>query len=212
MIPLLALFGFVSGSVLYSELLPRLFRGIDIREKAEDHNPGATNAFKYGGFKLGLFSLICDLAKGFLPIQFALHFIEPNTPGFSLVLCAPVLGHAFSPFAHFKGGKAIAASFGVLLALLPLDPLVLHLAFWFILFSTLLRIQPHAARTICSFALTAMKAAISSVPPVALGTTLILLTTTYRHRSSLHSERFRLLCLKKQLWPLESEHLSIFTH
>ena len=211
MIPLLALFGFLSGSVLYSELLPRLFRGVDIREQADDHNPGATNAFKYGGFGLGLFSLICDLAKGFLPIQFALHFITPSTSGFSLVLCAPVLGHAFSPFAHFKGGKAIAASFGVLLALLPMDPLVFHLAFWFILFSTLLRIRPHAARTICAFALTAMRAALSSVPPVAMGTTLILLTTTYRHRASLHAEPFRLYFLKKQLWPPHSEHLSIFT-
>ena len=111
--------GFFSGSVLYSALLPRLAKGVDVRALAPDHNPGAANVFKYAGVPVGILALVCDLAKAYVPVRLALRWLPLADPAFALVLCAPVLGHAFSPFAHFRGGKAIAASFGALLALLP---------------------------------------------------------------------------------------------
>ena len=120
--------GFFSGSVLYSALLPRLTKGVDVRALAPDHNPGAANVFKYAGVPVGILALVCDLAKAYVPVRLALRWLPLADPAFALVLCAPVLGHAFSPFAHFRGGKAIAASFGALLALLPGCTVVLPLS------------------------------------------------------------------------------------
>lgn len=190
--------GFLSGSVLYSALLPLIFKGVDVRKEAEDHNPGAANAFKYGGKTVGILALLCDLAKAYLPVYIALQYMTPDTRGFSLVLAAPVLGHAFSPFAHFKGGKAIAASFGAMLALLPQNPIVLHLAFWYILFSTIILVRPHALRTILAFGITALWSLARSTRPVAFGAALIFATTSWRHLPSLRQKPFsiRLLGLK----------------
>lgn len=65
-------------------------------------------------------------------------------------MLAPVLGHAYSALHHFKGGKCIAVSFGVLLGLLPEFMPVAVLAFFYILFSVL-RIRPHGKRTFAAF-------------------------------------------------------------
>ncbi len=190
MIVLFAVLGFLSGSILYSAFLPLVLKGVDVRTEAADHNPGAANAFKYGGRAVGILSLFCDLAKGYLPVWLALNYVTADTPGFSLVIAAPVLGHAFSPFAHFKGGKAIAASFGALLALLPQDAVVLHLAFWYIFFSVLVVVRPHAVRTILAFALTALWALKASVAPIAFGVFLVFCTTGWRHLPSVHQAPF----------------------
>ncbi len=195
------LLGFLSGSILYSALLPRILKGIDVQELAEDHNPGAANAFQYGGKAVGLLSLGCDLAKAYFPVHFALHVMSVEQLTFGLVLAAPVLGHAFSPFAHFKGGKAIAAAFGVLLAVMPQSHVIWHLVFWYILFSTLILIRPHAIRSILVFALTALYALTHAVPSIAVGTTLIALTISWKHLPSIHSEPFSLYLLGKKLWP-----------
>ena len=63
-----ALLGFLSGSILYSALLPRWLRGIDIVAGSDDHNPGAANAFLLAGPQVGVLCVLCDLAKGFLPV------------------------------------------------------------------------------------------------------------------------------------------------
>lgn len=199
---LLTLLGFFSGSILYSALLPRLIKGVDVRSLAPDHNPGAANAFKYGGTGVGIAALACDLLKAYLPVRLAFELLGADTPGFALVLCAPVLGHAFSPFAHFHGGKAIAASFGALLALLPGYHVVFHLAFWYILFSSLVLIRPHAVRTILTFTLTALYALAQPVRSIAWGVVMICLTVCWRHFPSLHSSPFSLRILGLRLWPV----------
>lgn len=201
---LIAALGFFSGSVLYSLFLPRIFKGIDIRESAPDHNPGASNAFKFGGTALGIASLICDLAKAWLPVRLGILLVGTSNPVFSLILCAPVLGHAFSPFVGFRGGKAIAASFGALLAILPESTAVVHLAFWYILFSTLLLIRPHAVRTIMAFGLTALYTATQPLWWVAVGTACIFAVTTCRHLPSVRCEPFSLHLLGLKVFPRES--------
>ena len=89
----------------------------------------------YGGFLCGILSLICELAKGFIPVYLGQKYLDINSLPFVPVLVAPVFGHAFPFLQKEKGGKAITASFGVLLGLFPeLHPAV-YLAFFFIFFS-----------------------------------------------------------------------------
>ena len=147
----LALVGYLSGSVLYAQLLVRLFTGQNLVEISDDRNPGTANAFRYGGFLCGVLTLICDLLKGFVPVHLFLAG-PPREPGaFALIMAAPVIGHAFSVFHHFHGGKGIAVTFGCLLGLLPLWQPFAILAAFFILFSVVLKISPNYYRTLATY-------------------------------------------------------------
>ena len=73
----------------------------------------------YGGFLCGILSLICELAKGFIPVYLGQKCLDINSLLFVPVLVAPVFGHAFPFLQKQKGGKAITVSFGVLLGLFP---------------------------------------------------------------------------------------------
>ncbi len=97
----------------FSLWLGYLFLRTDIRYYG-DGNPGATNAWKAGGWRIGVPALLLDYLKGAVPVGLA-HFVA-GLSGLGLVAAAlaPVLGHAFSPFLGFKGGgKALAVTFGI---------------------------------------------------------------------------------------------------
>lgn len=149
--------GYLSGSILYANVFSRLLRKNGILEKSKDKNPGTANAYMYGGFLCGTLTLIFDIGKGFLPVFCYLHMTERmlHTAGLSLVLAAPVIGHAFPLWNHFHGGKGIAVTFGCLLGLLPCREPLLWLIFFFLFFSIVLQINPHFYRTavtyICTF-------------------------------------------------------------
>ena len=110
--------GFIIGSIPFSVISGRLIAKKDVRAFA-DGNPGGMNAFKAGGLKAGLPAMLLDIGKGFLPVFLAQKY---GLAGWSLVpVClAPILGHAFSPFLRFHGGKALGATGGVWVALVGL--------------------------------------------------------------------------------------------
>lgn len=150
---LAALPGFVSGSVLYSYLLPKHLHKIDIVQNSDDHNPGTANAIKYAGPGLGMVCLTLDLAKGFFPVWIAAATLDSANPLFVLVVAAPVCGHAFSPMLAGRGGKAIATTFGVLLGLVEYTPLVWYLAAVMVFLTCIAAVHPHRLRVIAAFAL-----------------------------------------------------------
>lgn len=115
--------GFLSGSMMFSYWLGKLFIKKDVRDYG-DANPGAFNAWKAGGWKTGLPAGILELCKGALPVGLA-HWVF-GIEGWALipVALAPILGHAFSPFLKFKGGKAIAVTLGVWTAITVWEGLV----------------------------------------------------------------------------------------
>ncbi len=104
--------GFLSGSLPFSVWLGRLVARADVRRYG-DGNPGAANAWRVGGWRAGVPALLLDYLKGAMPV--ALARFGAGIDGWALVpvALAPILGHAFSPFLRFRGGKAIAATFGV---------------------------------------------------------------------------------------------------
>ncbi len=170
-----AVFGYVSGSVMYSRLLPFLFKQVDITKISDDGNPGAGNVFQHLGISFGLLCLACDILKGAIPVALCLHYLPPQDPLFALVLAAPVLGHA-------KRGKAIAVSFGVLLGLLPFSGMVLLLIVPFLFFSLILKVNPHAWRVIFSFGCFVAAAHIwVPVPALRFGAWLIGAAVTAKH-------------------------------
>lgn len=151
---LFAFWGYLSGSVLYARVFMRLFGREAELSQSKDGNPGTANAFQYGGFWCGLLTLIGDLMKGAVPVHFFMRWLaETALPWIwaAVILAAPVIGHAFPVFYQFKGGKAIAVTFGCLLGLLPLWQPFMILAVFFIVFSVAVRVTPHFYRTIAAY-------------------------------------------------------------
>lgn len=148
--PLLA---FLLGSIPFGLFIARA-RGIDIRQHGSG-NIGATNVFRIVGKKYGLSCLFLDLLKGFVPVVIALNLVHIAGRGIPVPLAflwpfavelgadnqlkgqlvhvisalAAVLGHNYSPWIGFKGGKGIATSAGVLLGLMPAGVVVLLVIF-----------------------------------------------------------------------------------
>lgn len=104
-------------------------KNVDIRNEGSK-NTGATNVFRVMGAKFGILVLVLDALKGFLPLILA---EKAGISGNILVLIGvtAVIGHTFSPFLNFKGGKGVATSLGIFLYLTPV-PMLITLAMFFI--------------------------------------------------------------------------------
>lgn len=126
---LLAIGAFILGAVPFSVIIGRLFLEKNIQEYG-DGNPGSVNVFRAGGQKTGLLAVVLDIIKG-VPFVFLAH-AWLHLPGLSVVVVAlsAVLGHAFSPFLRWHGGKAVAISFGVMIGLSQHEVLLAYIAFF----------------------------------------------------------------------------------
>ena len=101
--------------------------GIDVR-KSGSGNVGATNVARVLGKRQGVYTLIADVGKGFIPVFIALQ-LGFTAATAALVGVAAFLGHLFPLFLRFKGGKGVATALGVFLALAPLATSILILLF-----------------------------------------------------------------------------------
>ena len=115
---LLLLAAYLIGAFPTSLLIGRL-RGIDLREHGSG-NLGATNAFRVLGWKAAAPVFIVDILKGWFPAFFFPRWDGVAAPELALAYgAAAIVGHVFSVYVRFKGGKGVATSTGVLLALAP---------------------------------------------------------------------------------------------
>lgn len=119
--------GYILGSFPTGVVVGKKIKNIDIREHGSK-NSGATNAYRVLGTKLGLIVLIVDIIKGFIPLMIG-HIFGLNENVLIIVGVSAILGHTFSPFLNFKGGKGVATSLGVFLYLVPYVILTLVLIF-----------------------------------------------------------------------------------
>ena len=109
---------YLLGAIPTSYLAGRLFRGIDLREHGS-RNLGATNLYRVLGWRFAVPVGLFDVAKGLVPV---LAFAPRGSSSelFALVCgLMAVVGHAFSVFVGFKGGKGVATAAGVMLGLTP---------------------------------------------------------------------------------------------
>ena len=107
---------FISGAIPWALLIGKLFLQKDIRSIG-DGNPGTVNTWKLGGHIPGITSLVLEIGKGAIPLYAAFQYLELPSTITSELLCAvlllsPIIGHAWSPFLRFRGGKALAVTGG----------------------------------------------------------------------------------------------------
>jgi glycerol-3-phosphate acyltransferase PlsY len=130
----IALFGYLLGSVPTGLLLTKLFSKVDPR-KTGSKNIGATNIFRTAGKALGILTLVGDVLKGVIPTVIAMHLVPADQWGLSrhvwiaLAGLSPFLGHVFSIFLGFKGGKGVATALGFYLPISTISVLIEFLIF-----------------------------------------------------------------------------------
>lgn len=159
MLWLCPLVAFLLGSIPFGLLIAKA-RGVDIRQHGSG-NIGATNVLRVLGKKYGIACLVLDILKGFVPTLLAINLIrftgQPTGMGIPALMAwayqfpaesqftaqllqvvaglFAILGHNYSPWVGFKGGKGIATSAGVVIALMP-AAIVLLVAIWGLVFLT----------------------------------------------------------------------------
>lgn len=116
---------YLCGSVPTGVILTKRL-GLDIRQLGSG-NVGATNVARSAGKKVGLFTLLGDIVKGLIPVL-VVRFFDLGETALACAAVAALLGHVFSPFLGFSGGKGVATGLGVLLGV---APLVILLALFF---------------------------------------------------------------------------------
>src|ERR1700749_1597553 len=123
-IAILLVLAYLIGSIPTAVWVSKWVFGIDIREHGSG-NAGATNAFRILGTKAGCSVMFVDMLKGFLAVKLSIFspFVWTSEPFVNLQiflgLCA-VVGHIFTIWADFRGGKGIATLFGMILSIQPL--------------------------------------------------------------------------------------------
>ena len=117
MVVVLMIVAYILGSIPNALWIGKVFKGIDVREHGSK-NTGATNAARVLGAKLGILTLILDISKGAIPTLIATMLLDSSISVILVGICA-ILGHSFSIFMKFKGGKAVATTVGVFIVLVP---------------------------------------------------------------------------------------------
>jgi glycerol-3-phosphate acyltransferase PlsY len=114
--------GYAVGGIPFGYIVARA-RGIDIR-KVGSGNVGATNVGRALGRKWGIFALLLDIAKGFVPVFVVAPMLaerfgaSSDQYALSATGLGAIMGHVFTPWLGFRGGKGVATSIGVFAALL----------------------------------------------------------------------------------------------
>ncbi len=174
--------GFTLGSIPFGFLAGRL-RGVDLKEHGSG-NIGATNTIRAMGKTVGLTVFALDVLKGYLPILAAqLLKFSPAWWIVAVGLCG-VLGHIYSPWVRFKGGKGVATSLGVLFGLSPLVAVLTLVTFASALFLSGKRVS--VGSLAAALGATIMFWTFPKVPmPYAVFTTLASLFILFRHRDNI---------------------------
>jgi glycerol-3-phosphate acyltransferase PlsY len=134
-VAILIIAAYFTGAIPTSFIVARI-KGIDLRQHGSG-NLGATNAFRVLGWRAAVPVFIVDILKGWFPTFF--FPLWDGSPNELLALAygaAAIVGHVFSIYVKFKGGKGVATSSGVLLALAPVAVLVGLLVWSALVFTT----------------------------------------------------------------------------
>ena len=136
---LVMVLSYLAGSIPTSIIMGRLLFGKDVRDLGSG-NAGGTNAFRVFGWKAGLPTVIVDVGKGLLATLLVSRLaVEPPVPRELVQVlagCSAVVGHIWTVFARFRGGKGVGTAAGMVAALYPIPLAISAAVFAVVLFAT----------------------------------------------------------------------------
>jgi len=181
--PILAIMlSYLLGAVPFGVIFSNVFSNVDVR-KVGSGNIGATNVLRAAGKTAALLTLLADALKGFLPV-IVVKLLFQNDYVTVLTGAAAILGHNFPVYLKFRGGKGVATSYGVVLAVSPLIGLIIlliwPLAAYLWRYSSLSALISIAFYPILTFA-----TASPASRPNELLTLFVFAIIYYRHRGNI---------------------------
>jgi len=192
---------YLLGATPTSYVAGRLAKGIDLREQGSK-NLGATNVYRVLGWRWAIPVALIDIAKGAIPVALFGAWAA-GAPGFPVFLgLAAVLGHIFSPYVRFKGGKGVATAAGMFLALAPFA-VVIALPVWGLCLWATGYVSLSSILVAAIFPVLVLLTTHGSAPPLIASIGLALLIV-YSHRANIRrliagtENRFR---TRKELTP-----------
>ncbi|MFU8847215.1 MAG: glycerol-3-phosphate 1-O-acyltransferase PlsY [Opitutales bacterium] len=181
-ISLVSLVGYLLGSISFAVLVSQR-QGVDIFKQGSG-NPGATNVKRVLGAKWGNLVFALDALKGLVAAGWPiLAFSEFGLRLAVIGLVAAIIGHSFSVFLKFRGGKGVATTMGGLLAIMPLS-LLIGLGVWLLVFYPTKLVALASIAFAFSLPVTALNLYGSGDPRFTLSMMLCILIF-FRHRSNL---------------------------
>jgi len=187
---------YLLGSVPFGKLISKKAAHIDITNRGSG-NIGATNVAREVGIKWGLLTLLLDVLKGFIPVILFARYTSQAAPchelGLSAVGLSALLGHQFSLFLKFRGGKGVGTALGIYLGISPLSSLLAVLLFFIIVykwnFVSLASISSAAAMPI-------LITIFGKPLPVLIGAVIAAALICIKHMDNIH----RLVKGKERKW------------
>lgn len=125
--------GYLIGSISTSVIISRLVLQDDIRQHGSG-NPGGSNMIRTFGMKYGLLVLFLDAMKGLAAVLIGRYFVGEQAVYYCAL--AAVIGHNWSIFLKFKGGKGVATTVGAMLGIVPWATLIAIVVFLIVIFTT----------------------------------------------------------------------------
>jgi glycerol-3-phosphate acyltransferase PlsY len=177
--------GYILGCLQASYIVGKLIKKVDIRDYGSK-NPGATNAMRVFGTRLGLFCMLIDILKALSAVLIARYILDAGIILLLITGLGVILGHNYPFYMNFKGGKGIAATLGVFLAIDYRAFLLAGIPALVVLFTTK---YMSAASLVYSFLLIISMAVFYHNQPLSY--VIILLTAVYtalsfwRHRENI---------------------------
>jgi len=182
---ILIFLSYLYGSIPFGLLFVKKTKGIDIR-KIGSGNIGATNVLRVAGLSTALISGILDLSKGLLPILIGKYIFHFDIYTLFLMGFFGVIGHDYSIFLGFKGGKGIASTLGFIIGLNPFVALIQVLIFIIVLLLT----KFVSLSSIVSLSLLPVVLLLFKKYNLALLSILLSLLAIYRHKENIERLRY----------------------
>jgi acyl phosphate:glycerol-3-phosphate acyltransferase len=180
---LLAVIGYLLGSIPFGILITRAFAGKDVRSVGSG-NIGATNVVRAAGRTAGVLTLVLDALKGAIPTYAA--YLVVGIPGAAFTGYCAFLGHVFPVTLRFKGGKGVATALGVLVVVAPWAALGALVTYGLLLATT------HVSAIGSMGAVAAVLVTVCAVPyspPVITLAFALAVIIVWRHRENLSKLR-----------------------
>ncbi|KZL92261.1 glycerol-3-phosphate 1-O-acyltransferase PlsY [Clostridium magnum] len=178
---------FLSGSIPTGYLLTKKLCGIDIRTKGSG-NIGSTNVKRIAGKKVSIITQIIDILKGMLPVALGMYLAKTiklplSTDIYlSIIAIAAILGHNYTPFLKFKGGKGVNTTLGAFVLIIPI-PTLTGVAVHFILklATSIVSIRSIAIGITIPIVCIIMKSSVS----IIIATLIACILMVIRHKDNL---------------------------